>query len=112
MFDDQYLELAAANDLIAERIAIMGGQAAGSGAEFVKLTSLTEVSGMAARDEGGFDAESMIAKLLEDHETISEECRSFLRKLRELGDEVTAQLVADRALAHDKAAWMLRSHLQ
>jgi len=106
MFDDQYLELAAANDLIAERITALDGYAAGSCKEFTDLTRLEEVAG------AEFKAELMIKWLLEDHEKISEECRSFLEKLDDYDDEVTAQLVADRALAHDKTAWMLRSHLQ
>lgn len=112
MFDDQYLELAAANDLIAERITALDGYAAGSCHEFTQLTTLSEVTGRNAEAKPQFAAEQMIKWLLEDHEKISEECRSFLEKLDEYDDEVTAQLVADRALAHDKTAWMLKSHLQ
>ena len=105
MFDDQYLELAAANDLIAERIRAVGGYASGSCAEFLSRTRLKEMAG------GGGPSEHMIKDLEKDHTQMAEECRDFLEKLDDFDDEVTAQLVADRALAHEKTAWMLGAHL-
>lgn len=107
MFDDQYLELAAANDLIAERIRAVGGFAAGSCGEFLRHTHLQETAG----GSGGPDHVGMIRGLHDDHTQIAEECREFLEKLDDFDDEVTAQLVADRALAHEKTAWMLGAHL-
>jgi len=106
MFDDQYLELAAANDLIAERIRAVGGYASGSCGEFTDRSRLQEAKGISRKDT------DMIRGLERDHTEIATECRNFLEKLDHFDDEITAQLVADRALAHEKAAWMLKSHLE
>lgn len=107
MFDDQYLELATANDLIAERIRAVGGFAAGSCGEFLRYTHLSETAGDETPDHLG-----MIKELEEDHTQMAAECREFLEKLDDFDDEVTAQLVADRALVHERAAWMLGAHLK
>jgi starvation-inducible DNA-binding protein len=104
LFQTQYEELALANDLIAERIRAVGGFAAGSCADFTKNSSLNEVSDIP-------DATNMIRGLYEDHALIADECRSFVEKLDDLDDKITEHLVSDRAMAHDKMAWMLKSHL-
>jgi len=110
MFDDQYLELAAANDLIAERIRALGAFTSGSCAEFTKHSSLREITGDAGPDNA-LGYKNMIRELEKDHAQVAKECRNFLDKLDDLDDDVTSQMVADRALAHEKAAWMLKSHL-
>jgi starvation-inducible DNA-binding protein len=119
LFGAQYAELALAVDLIAERITAMDGYAAGSCREFISESSLTEIGFTDSapieeirKKDSGMMANQMIKWLLVDHQKISEECRSFLEKLDDYDDDVTAQLVADRALAHDKMAWMLKSHLE
>jgi starvation-inducible DNA-binding protein len=105
MFQTQYEELRDANDLIAERIRAVGGFAAGSCAEFTQNSNrVSEVDQI----RGG---ERMIRGLHEDHAAIANECRIFVGKLG-LRDTITEQLVADRALAHEKMAWILKSHLE
>jgi starvation-inducible DNA-binding protein len=108
LFGDQYAELALAIDLIAERITALDGVAIGSCADFNNYTHLGEYYERA----GKFDATDMIKSLLEDNEIISKECQSFMEKLDDYDDEATAHMVADRITAHDKAAWMLKSHLR
>jgi starvation-inducible DNA-binding protein len=108
LFGDQYAELALAIDLIAERITALDGIAIGSCEDFNHYTHLGEYY----ERVGKFDATDMIQSLLNDNETVSAECRAFVDKLDDYDDDVTAQLVADRALAHDKMAWMLKSHLE
>ena len=110
LFGTQYAELALANDLIAERIRALGGMAAGSCGEFTRLSSIQERAG--ASD--GLAEMEMVSILAEDNEKVSQECNSFMEKMNQQGiqDEGTITLLADRVLAHDKAAWMLRSHLE
>lgn len=117
LFGTQYAELALAIDLIAERITALDGYAAGSCTEFSQLTSLPEAAGILhlGREHGfppGFSADQMIKWLAEDNQKISDECKLFLDKLDDYDDEATAHMIADRITAHDKAAWMLKSHLQ
>lgn len=104
LFEMQYTELALAVDLLAERIRALGAKAPGSFAEFSSLTSIKEVSG----DER---AEQMIANLAADHETLAKELRADLIKIAENHDDVTQDLLTQRAGAHEKTAWMLRATL-
>src|SRR3954447_13285269 len=64
MFETQYNELALAVDLVAERIRALGFPAPGTYAEFTKLSSIKESSGVPA-------AEDMIRRLVEAHETVA-----------------------------------------
>jgi starvation-inducible DNA-binding protein len=102
MFEEQYTELAAAVDEIAERIRALGHYAPGSFAQFARLTSVQE----AERVPG---AEEMLRQLVADHETVAKTLRTVLKSAQEAGDEVTAGLLTDRLGVHEKMAWMLRS---
>src|SRR5438445_6892594 len=51
MFEQQYTELALAVDLIAERIRALGHEAPGSYAQFLKLTSIPEETGVPSAEE-------------------------------------------------------------
>jgi starvation-inducible DNA-binding protein len=62
MFETQYTELAAAVDLIAERIRALGVIAPGSYREFSKLSSVQE-------SEGGLNAKEMVRKLTEANDS-------------------------------------------
>ena len=104
MFEEQYNELWLAVDAIAERIRALGFVAPGSYREFSRLTYLQEPSGPA-------NATDMIAELLRDHETSARTVRSALSVARTTVDAPTEDLLTQRLAAHEKAAWMLRSHL-
>ena len=106
IFDDQYLELAAANDLLAERIRALGGFAVGSCADFTQRSKITESLNGKCSDQN-----EMIRELYQDHNLVSQECKNFLEALDDADDEATAHMIADRQVAHEKAAWMLKSHL-
>ena len=55
--------------------------------------------------------EEMIAELLTDHETCVRTARWALSVARTAVDAPTEDLLTQRLIAHEKAAWMLRSML-
>jgi starvation-inducible DNA-binding protein len=104
MFEEQYNELWLASDAIAERIRALGRIAPGSYREFSKLSYLQET-------EAVLSAKEMIAELLRDHETCARTARWALSVARTSVDAPTEDLLTQRVMAHEKAAWMLRSIL-
>jgi starvation-inducible DNA-binding protein len=104
MFEAQYDELWRAGDAIAERIRALGCAAPGSYGEFSRLTYLRE-------SEDVPSATGMIAELLSDHETCARTVRGALAVSRSAVDAGTEDLLTQRLLAHEKAAWMLRNLL-
>jgi len=104
MFEEQYNELWLASDNIAERIRALGCIAPGSYRQFSKLSYLQETEGVPS-------AKEMIAELLRDHETCARSARSALSVARAVVDAPTEDLLTKRVMAHEKAAWILRSIL-
>lgn len=105
-FEKQYLALADAIDETAERIRMLGGTSPGSMSEFLKLARLKEARGALIRGEDALEA------LAADHAA----CVRSLRKAIEVSDEKaddagTTDFLTDLIRAHEKTAWMLRSHL-
>jgi starvation-inducible DNA-binding protein len=104
LFEGQYMELAEAVDLIAERIRALGHYAPGSYTQFAQLSSIREETGVV-------DAKEMISQLLEGQETIVRTARSIVPTVTDAHDEPTLDLLTQRMQAHEKNAWMLRSLL-
>lgn len=104
MFEEQYNELWAAVDQIAERIRVLGAPAPGSYKAFAELTSIPEAEGVPA-------AEEMIRQLVEGHEAAARTARDLFPVAEQAHDEGTADLLTQRLQAHEKTAWMLRSLL-
>jgi starvation-inducible DNA-binding protein len=104
IFEEQYNELWLAGDAIAERIRALGCIAPGSYREFSKLSYLQEAEAVPSATE-------MIAELLSDHETCARTARWALSVARAAVDAPTEDLLTQRVMAHEKAAWMLRSML-
>lgn len=105
MFEEQYTELAAAVDEIAERIRALGYSAPATYSEFNRLTSIPETPGVPK-------AEDMIRLLVEGNEAVVKTVRKAFPAAEDAGDESTADLLVDRMRVHEKTAWMLRSLLQ
>lgn len=103
MFEEQYNSLANAVDQIAERLRALNITAPGSLSQFLKLTSLKEIT-------KPLDTTKMLKELLHDHESLSEAISNALRLTKE-EDEVTMDLLIQRKAEHEKTAWMLRSSL-
>src|SRR6476660_4801929 len=104
MFEEQYNELWVAGDAIAERLRALGKVAPGSYREFSKLTYIQEADVVPSEAE-------MIAELLRDNETAARTARRALSIARAAVDAPTEDLLTQRVMAHEKAAWMLRSML-
>lgn len=105
MFMEQYTELHAAVDEIAERIRALGFPAPGSYSQYAKLTKISEETGVPK-------AEDMIRQLVDGHETVARTARAMFPVVEEAGDEPTADLLTQRLQIHEKTAWMLRSMLE
>lgn len=97
--EQQYNELFAAIDVIAERIRALGQTAPGSLAEFSKLARIGD--GMTARTD-----DEMAGALLKANRAMSASLREAVESTGELGDDATQDLLIERLNAHDKAAWM------
>ena len=104
MFETQYNELWLATDLVAERIRALGFPAPGTYADFSRLSSIKETSGVPK-------ANDMIRKLVEGHEAVVRTARSLFPVADKAEDEATADLLTQRIQVHEKTAWMLRSLL-
>lgn len=102
MFEEQYLELRDAADLIAERMRALGAFAPGSFTEFQALATIKD-------HEKASDATDMVRILAEDHETVTRALRPLVDVADEAGDSATADLLTARLAAHEKHAWMLRA---
>ena len=53
----------------------------------------------------------MVEELVAGHEAISKLGRPFIARAQEVHDDVSSDLIIKRLSFHEKAAWMLRSHL-
>jgi starvation-inducible DNA-binding protein len=102
LFEQQYTELAAAVDEIAERIRALGEPAPGSFRAYEKLTSIEE-------EDAVPDAEDMIRQLVKGQEAVVKTARSVFPLADAANDEPTADLLTQRMQVHEKNAWMLRS---
>lgn len=101
MFMEQYTELWAAIDDIAERIRALGVLAPVS---YEQMAANTRIPS----DESTPDASTMITNLVAGHEQVVRTARAALKLAGEHGDEATADVVTPRITAHEKFAWMLR----
>ena len=108
MFEGQYTEQWTALDDIAERIRALGHNAPGSYAEFVKLSSIREESGLSNVPEW----REMVSQLVSGNEAVCRTARKVLKTADEAGDDPTVDLLTQRLQTHEKYAWMLRSLLE
>lgn len=105
MFEEQYNELAIANDDIAERILALGFPAPATYAEFAKLSFIKE-------PEANLKAVNMVAELIEGHQIMIKSIRAIIGKAGDQNDEATNDLLSPRLNAHEKTLWMLRTFLE
>jgi starvation-inducible DNA-binding protein len=105
MFETQYLELALAVDLIAERIRALDSFAPATYAQFQELSSIKEPVGVPS-------AEQMIQQLLDGQEAVVRTARAMFPAADQAHDEPTTDMLTTRMQVHEKNAWMLRSLLK
>lgn len=106
-FEEQYSELIEHVDAIAERIRQIGHYAPSSLKDYLALTHLSE-----SRDNRGNDSRSWMEDLLQDHESIIIYIRENIEVIEKLNDAGTADFLIALMEAHEKTAWMLRSHIK
>jgi starvation-inducible DNA-binding protein len=105
MFETQYNDLALAVDSVAERIRALGFPAPGTYSQFLQLSSI--------KDENGVpNAQEMIRRLVEGHETVARTARQVFKVAESVSDQPTCDLLTQRMQVHEKTAWMLRSLLE
>jgi starvation-inducible DNA-binding protein len=102
MFEEQYIDLRDAADLLAERILSLGHVAPASYAEFTRLATVPD-------EEGVPDAMEMVRRLVAGHEAVIRTAREVIARAEEAKDVATADLVTSRIEVHEKTAWMLRA---
>ncbi len=105
LLETQYNDLALAVDEIAERIRALGKPAPGSFSQFKARAAVKEDTGVPA-------AMDMIQNLVADQETVVAAARKVIKAAEAAGDDASGDLGVRRIDVHEKAAWMLRSHLE
>ena len=102
MFEEHYIELRDAVDLVAERIRSLGHPAPGSFSEFTALTGIPE-------GDSATPAMEMVRGLAEGHEACARTARIVVETAESAGDVASADLATVRVEVHEKTAWMLRA---
>jgi len=106
-FESQYVQLDKIIDSVAERIRTIGHYAPATLKSYLSFTHLTEQT-LEKNDSQGF-----IRELLADHQSLililRGNIKSFGDEFQDLG---TADFITGLMQAHEKMAWLLRSHLK
>ena len=104
LFEEQYTELHAAADTVAERMRALGATAPGGLQAYGALTRIAD-----AKDQMG--ERDRVADFAADNEAVAKTLVEATAAASQAGDEATADLLIARTQAHQKAAWMLRAVL-
>lgn len=105
LFEKQYEQLIEAIDDIAERIRTLNAYSPASMAEFLKITTLKESYTPQSYQE-------MIQLLMDDHQKIVSTLQKSIENLTSSSDQGTLDFLIQRLQAHEKATWILRSHIE
>ena len=102
LFEEQYDELAAAVDVVAERISALHRRVPGSFSEFGTLATIEEATQEVS-------AQEMLHVLAQDHAYLAGKARLHIEVFSDKKDFASADLLTARLRAHEKASWMLRN---
>ena len=103
--DEQYRDLAAAVDDLAERVRSIGFPATGG------LKKMLEQSVVDDADQLSPPTRDMVALLAKDHQRIALDLRKAVKEAEKWDDVYTADLLTSRIGVHEEAAWMLQATL-
>lgn len=103
--EEQYTELFAAVDVLAERVRSIGSLAPNGVREMMDLSSTVREL------ERAPGTEEAVEILAADNAAMSRRARELAEQAEEQDDPATHDLLAARVDAHDKAAWLLRANL-
>lgn len=104
LFEEQYTDLAAAIDEIAERIRALGEKAPGTWKAYQPMIKIDD------GDENA-SAEKMVKEMANDQKIICETIKEALQAAQKDADEASTDLLVGRINVHEKAAWMLQSSI-
>ena len=106
LFGDQYAQLGALIDQVAERVRALGGNAFGTMTEFLRCTRLEERPGVHPSEL------TMVEDLCDDHQILLLSWRGFLAGNASLrNDTETTELFTKAVQEHEKMASILQSVL-
>jgi len=100
LFEEQYNDLALANDEIAERIRILGDEVTLDSAQISKFKI--------SKIDNSLNAQGMINDLVASHQYILNDLKNIDDSC---DDEGTEMIIDDRIAATEKTIWILQSHL-
>jgi starvation-inducible DNA-binding protein len=105
MFEEQYEELRAAGDEIAERIRVLGPRAPGSYREMARLTAVSD-------EEDAPEAIEMVRRLIVANEVVVRTAQAVASSAEATDDPASLDLATRRIAVHEKALWMLRATVE
>lgn len=103
-FEEQYTELFAAIDEIAERVRALGVKIPGGLAAWAGMSGLEEFG-------AEVDARGLVKGLVKGHEKTLGDLRVARDAASDLGDKESEDLLVGRIQTHQKTLWMLESSL-
>ncbi|ELS05236.1 DNA-binding ferritin-like protein (oxidative damage protectant) [Xenococcus sp. PCC 7305] len=107
LWEEHYNSLTANIDATAERIRALGGYPLGTAAGFIQYSTLQE------HPNDLPSANEMVARLVQDHETIIRYLREDISMCSDrYKDEGTADFLTGLMEQHEEMAWMLRSFIE
>ncbi|MGC6423609.1 MAG: Dps family protein [Lentimonas sp.] len=104
-FEEQYTELFAAIDAIAERIRALGSLAPGGLANLAKMAGMREIKEDASSKE-------MVQHLSAANKALVVDLVGARDAAAKAGDDQTEDLMIARIQVHEKIIWMLESYLE
>lgn len=104
--EDQYNDLFAAIDDLAERIRALGFKAP------MSYTAMQQATSIEPFTKDAPTAGEMIAELAADNDTLARRLVTGIEAASEEGDPATEDILTERLRAHQKAAWMLRAMVE
>lgn len=100
--EEQYEDMFAAADEIAERIRALGRLAPARIREVIDQSVVEDAEKLPS-------AQAIVESLAGDHERVAKRMHGLIELAEKQGDPVTADLITGRSAFHEQAAWMLRA---
>jgi len=104
LFEAQYNDLFQAVDDLAERIRALGHPAPMGIGEMLRAARIEEAKAASS-------GTAMVKMLAGDHVAMSAAAKELAEQAGEETDLATHDMLVARIIVHDKAAWLLRSHV-
>ena len=100
--DEQYVNMFAAADDLAERIRALGQLAPSRLSDILTASIVKDTDKLPS-------TQAMVEDLANDHERIANRMHKLIELAETQKDPVTVDLITTRSAFHEKAAWMLRA---